>query len=108
MAGSSGVDESQFKGLSRYFNSVTEFGRRNIAAATLTTVAVGFLFFKLKPKKTTVPTTETAAVGKKWNQNARKSLLVFYDHQTQPPTTFGLWIQLWSPNDVQKSCHKIE
>lgn len=50
MAGDMHVDEGQFKGFARYFNTVTDFGRRNIAATTLGTCALIALYFKLKPK----------------------------------------------------------
>ncbi|XP_038208823.1 ATP synthase membrane subunit DAPIT, mitochondrial [Zerene cesonia] len=45
------VDESQFKGLSRYFNSYTNRGRANTAKATYAFFGVVILYFTLKPKK---------------------------------------------------------
>lgn len=50
MAGEA-VDESKFTGFSKYFNSWTDFGRRNVALATLSVVGVGILYLALKPKK---------------------------------------------------------
>ncbi|PNF40344.1 Up-regulated during skeletal muscle growth protein 5 [Cryptotermes secundus] len=55
MAGDSHVDESQFKGISKYFNSTTSTGRANVAKATYATIGLLVLFFSLKPKKK--PTT---------------------------------------------------
>lgn len=52
--GGSGVDESQFKGFSKYFNSYTDRGRGNIAKATYAGVAVIALYFWAK-KKTAKP-----------------------------------------------------
>ncbi|XP_014249105.1 up-regulated during skeletal muscle growth protein 5 isoform X1 [Cimex lectularius] len=52
MAGDKGpLDESQLKGLSKYFNSVTDRGRANVAKATYAGVALIALYFWLKPKK---------------------------------------------------------
>ncbi|XP_045505027.1 ATP synthase membrane subunit K, mitochondrial [Colias croceus] len=45
------VDESQFKGLSKYFNSYTNTGRANTAKATYAFFGVVILYFALKPKK---------------------------------------------------------
>ncbi|CAG2122090.1 unnamed protein product [Medioppia subpectinata] len=45
------VDESQFTGLSKHFNSWTNYGRRNVSLATLSLVGVGILYLVLKPKK---------------------------------------------------------
>ena len=50
MAGEA-VDESKFTGFSKYFNSWTDFGRRNVALATLSFMGVGILYLVLKPKK---------------------------------------------------------
>jgi hypothetical protein len=49
MAGASGAEDSQFKGFARYFNTTTNFGRRNISAITLGSVAFIALVCKLKP-----------------------------------------------------------
>lgn len=50
MAGHSDVDESQFKGLSKQFNTFTNRGRKNISVATLSVMAgVGAIFY-LKSK----------------------------------------------------------
>ncbi|CAK1599488.1 unnamed protein product [Parnassius mnemosyne] len=49
MAGDS-VDESQFKGLSKYFNSHTNRGRANTAKATYAVFGAIILYFTLKPK----------------------------------------------------------
>uniref|UniRef100_A0A646QE96 UpMuscle5 n=1 Tax=Hemiscolopendra marginata TaxID=943146 RepID=A0A646QE96_9MYRI len=54
MAGGGHVDDAQFKGLSKYFNSVTDTGRANVAKATLLGVGLIGLFFWLKPKKQAV------------------------------------------------------
>ncbi|KDR11975.1 Up-regulated during skeletal muscle growth protein 5 [Zootermopsis nevadensis] len=51
MAGDAHVDESQLKGLSKYFNSVTATGRANVAKATYASVGLLILYFTLKPKK---------------------------------------------------------
>ncbi|CAG2162956.1 unnamed protein product [Oppiella nova] len=50
MAGEA-VDASKFTGLSKYFNSWTDYGRRNVSLATLSMVGLGILFLVLKPKK---------------------------------------------------------
>ncbi|CAG2062125.1 unnamed protein product, partial [Timema podura] len=51
MAGDSHVDESQLKGLSKYFNSTTLRGRANVAKATYATIGLIILYFTMKPKK---------------------------------------------------------
>jgi len=51
MAGDSGIDESQFKGFQKYFNSYTLRGRNNIANVTLSALGLTGLYFYLKPKK---------------------------------------------------------
>ena len=52
MSGDSGVDEKQFKGLSKYFNTFTDRGRFNISVTTISvTIGLG-LFFFLKSKFT--------------------------------------------------------
>lgn len=50
MAGDSSVDESQLKGLSKYFNSQTNKGRANTAKATYAVMGAMILYFTLKPK----------------------------------------------------------
>ncbi|KAJ8734226.1 hypothetical protein PYW07_014777 [Mythimna separata] len=50
MAGDSSVDESQLKGLSKYFNSQTNRGRANTAKATYAFMGAMILYFTLKPK----------------------------------------------------------
>ncbi|XP_046399297.1 ATP synthase membrane subunit K, mitochondrial [Ischnura elegans] len=45
------VDESQFKGLSKYFNGSTMRGRANVAKATYASVGLLILYFTMKPKK---------------------------------------------------------
>ncbi|KOB67363.1 putative stretch regulated skeletal muscle protein [Operophtera brumata] len=50
MAGDSSVDESQLKGLSKYFNSQTNRGRANTAKATYAVMGVFILYLTLKPK----------------------------------------------------------
>jgi len=50
MAGNDGVDPSQFKGLSKYYNSHTVTGRAGAAAITLGVVGIGVLYMLLKPK----------------------------------------------------------
>ncbi|RWS23860.1 putative stretch regulated skeletal muscle protein-like protein [Leptotrombidium deliense] len=57
MAGDSGVDESQFTGLSKYFNSYTTRGRSNWAMATLSVTGCVIAYFTLFRKKATVETT---------------------------------------------------
>ncbi|VVD02236.1 ATP synthase membrane subunit K, mitochondrial [Leptidea sinapis] len=52
MAGEA-VDESQLKGLSKYFNSQTNRGRANTAKATYAFFGVVILYNILKPKKST-------------------------------------------------------
>ncbi|CAM1329773.1 Uncharacterised protein g10115 [Pycnogonum litorale] len=49
--GSSSGKESQFKGLSKYFNTITDSGRRNITAATYSTVALIALYFWARSKR---------------------------------------------------------
>jgi len=51
MAGGEHVDQSQFKGLSKYFNSTTMYGRANVAKATYAVLGTIALFFYLKPSK---------------------------------------------------------
>ncbi|KAG8225216.1 hypothetical protein J437_LFUL012691 [Ladona fulva] len=53
MAGDAHVDESQFKGLSKYFNGTTMRGRANVAKATYASVGLLILYFTMKPKKKT-------------------------------------------------------
>lgn len=48
--GAEGMDASQFKGLSRYFNTFTDTGRRNISATTLSLVGLFFMYKMMKPK----------------------------------------------------------
>ncbi|CAH0699241.1 unnamed protein product [Spodoptera exigua] len=50
MAGDSSVDESQLKGLAKYFNSQTNKGRANTAKATYAFMGAMILYFTLKPK----------------------------------------------------------
>ncbi|XP_026727828.1 uncharacterized protein LOC113493965 [Trichoplusia ni] len=50
MAGDASVDESQLKGLSKYFNSQTNRGRANTAKATYAVMGALILYFTLKPK----------------------------------------------------------
>ncbi|XP_023944457.2 ATP synthase membrane subunit K, mitochondrial [Bicyclus anynana] len=50
MSGADSVDESQLKGLSKYFNSTTNRGRANVAKATYAVFGVIALYFTLKPK----------------------------------------------------------
>lgn len=50
MAGADGVDESQLKGMSRYFNSQTTTGRANVAKATIGVTALFVAYLMLKPK----------------------------------------------------------
>uniref|UniRef100_A0A4D5RA09 Up-regulated during skeletal muscle growth protein 5 n=1 Tax=Scolopendra viridis TaxID=118503 RepID=A0A4D5RA09_SCOVI len=54
MAGGEHVEDAQFKGLTKYFNSVTDKGRANTAKATYLAVALVGLYLWLKPKKQTV------------------------------------------------------
>ncbi|XP_013144243.1 PREDICTED: uncharacterized protein LOC106107785 [Papilio polytes] len=49
MAGDS-VDDSQLKGLSKYFNSQTNRGRANTAKATYAVFGALILYYTLKPK----------------------------------------------------------
>lgn len=55
MAGDSGIDESQFKGWQKYFNTYTDRGRFNLSVTTVSVVAgIGVFFFiksKLSKKK---------------------------------------------------------
>jgi len=46
-----GVEDAKFTGLSRYFNSYTNFGRANVAKATYAGMALFFVYYKLKPAK---------------------------------------------------------
>ncbi|XP_045760423.1 ATP synthase membrane subunit K, mitochondrial-like [Maniola jurtina] len=50
MAGAENVDESQLKGLSKYFNSTTNKGRANSAKATYAVFGLIALYFAMKPK----------------------------------------------------------
>ncbi|OWR43920.1 putative stretch regulated skeletal muscle protein [Danaus plexippus plexippus] len=50
MAGGDSVDESQLKGLAKYFNSTTNRGRANTAMATYAVMGAVILYFTLKPK----------------------------------------------------------
>lgn len=51
MAGDAKVEGEQLKGLSKYFNSVTNTGRANVAKATYAGLGLVILYFMLKPKK---------------------------------------------------------
>ncbi|XP_013865662.1 ATP synthase F(0) complex subunit k, mitochondrial [Austrofundulus limnaeus] len=51
MAGHDDVNQRQFTGIAKYFNSYTTTGRRNCVVATYATIAAICLFFKYKPKK---------------------------------------------------------
>ncbi|XP_068606960.1 ATP synthase membrane subunit K, mitochondrial [Brachionichthys hirsutus] len=51
MGGNDSVNEAQFTGFARYFNSETITGRRNYVLATYAGILSIFLFFKLRPKK---------------------------------------------------------
>ncbi|KAK4288122.1 hypothetical protein Pmani_038838 [Petrolisthes manimaculis] len=51
MAGDAGVDASQFKGLSKYFNGTTVAGRANVAKATYALVGLIVAYNMIKPKK---------------------------------------------------------
>jgi len=48
---SDGVDESQFKGWQKYYNSYTQQGRVNVFLVTMGGLALVGLYLKLKPKK---------------------------------------------------------
>ncbi|CAH0405792.1 unnamed protein product [Chilo suppressalis] len=50
MAGDSSADPNQLKGLSKYFNSKTDFGRANTAKATYAFFGALILYYTLKPK----------------------------------------------------------
>ncbi|XP_076228424.1 ATP synthase F(0) complex subunit k, mitochondrial [Nomia melanderi] len=50
MTGSEG-SEPKLTGLSKYFNSVTDNGRANVAKATYAAIAAIGLYYYLKPKK---------------------------------------------------------
>ncbi|CAN8023702.1 unnamed protein product [Ixodes persulcatus] len=50
MAGGSGIDESQFKGLSKHFNSFTDRGRANIAKVTYAGLGLIALYFWARKK----------------------------------------------------------
>ncbi|KAL7638396.1 UNVERIFIED_CONTAM: hypothetical protein RMT77_010966 [Armadillidium vulgare] len=50
MAGDN-VDPSQFKGLSKHFNSQTIHGRANVTLATYAGIATIYILYKLRPKK---------------------------------------------------------
>ena len=52
MAGHDGIDESQFKGLSKHFNTFTHRGRFNVSLATILTVATISSLVYLKKKLT--------------------------------------------------------
>ncbi|RWS01987.1 Up-regulated during skeletal muscle growth protein 5-like protein [Dinothrombium tinctorium] len=45
------IDEKQFKGLARYFNSYTVEGRANTAKATLAVLGLTIAYFALRKKK---------------------------------------------------------
>ena len=45
----------EWKGISRYFNTTTDFGRRNFAVGTYAFIGAISLYFYLKPKKTAEP-----------------------------------------------------
>merc|ERR1712071_189116 len=55
MAGDAHVDESQFKGRSKYFNGVTMRGRANVALATYATIGLIVAFSMRKPKADAKP-----------------------------------------------------
>lgn len=46
-------DGKDFKGLSKYFNSFTMEGRRNVAVVSLSTMAlaIGYFYFRKKKEK---------------------------------------------------------
>ena len=52
MAGHENIDESQFKGLSKTFNTFTNRGRFNISATTICAVTGIITFVVLKKKLT--------------------------------------------------------
>ncbi|RZF36294.1 hypothetical protein LSTR_LSTR006799 [Laodelphax striatellus] len=54
MAGGEAVDESQFKGLSKHFNSITNRGRANWAKLTYGSLALFGIYYSMKPKKAPV------------------------------------------------------
>ncbi|XP_076338457.1 ATP synthase F(0) complex subunit k, mitochondrial-like [Tachypleus tridentatus] len=56
MAGDAHVDKSQFKGLSKYFNSQTMKGRANVAKATYAGIALLTLYMVTGRKKKAEPT----------------------------------------------------
>ncbi|XP_059619648.1 ATP synthase membrane subunit K, mitochondrial [Phlebotomus argentipes] len=49
--GEDAAEAAKLTGLSKYFNSVTNTGRANVAKATYASVALLVLYFTLKPKK---------------------------------------------------------
>jgi len=51
MAGDAHVDESQFKGMSKYFNGVTMRGRANVALATYGVIGAIIAYNMRKPAK---------------------------------------------------------
>ncbi|XP_037038752.1 uncharacterized protein LOC119076171 [Bradysia coprophila] len=51
MAGGEGADNPNLKGLSRIFNSETNYGRANVAKATYALMGLAILYFTFKPKK---------------------------------------------------------
>ncbi|XP_062988663.1 ATP synthase membrane subunit K, mitochondrial [Elgaria multicarinata webbii] len=58
MAGHDAGTQYQFTGIQKYFNSYTITGRRNCVLATYASIAMIFLYFKLKPKKQTPAVTQ--------------------------------------------------
>ncbi|XP_029466158.1 ATP synthase membrane subunit DAPIT, mitochondrial [Rhinatrema bivittatum] len=58
MAGHDSGAQYNFTGIQKYFNSYTLTGRRNCVLATYAGIAMIFLYFKLKPKKTTPAVTK--------------------------------------------------
>ncbi|XP_075226988.1 ATP synthase F(0) complex subunit k, mitochondrial-like [Lycorma delicatula] len=59
MAGPSEGEEANFKGLSKYFNSMTSTGRANFSKATYLTVAALFVITKVYKKLFKPTATET-------------------------------------------------
>nr|XP_056705790.1 ATP synthase membrane subunit K, mitochondrial [Euleptes europaea] len=58
MAGHDSGSNPQFTGFQKYFNSFTITGRRNYVLATYASIAMIFMYFKLRPKKQTPAVTE--------------------------------------------------
>nr|BAN20356.1 unkown protein [Riptortus pedestris] len=51
MAADPSVDESQFRGIFKYFNGTTNTGRANVAKLTYASIGLVILYLSLKPKK---------------------------------------------------------